>query len=310
MKALVYLIGICLYAAYFLGLYLCFHREAEYLRGRFYLKRRLADAGKKVPGKLEAKLSSLVFMAIGKQALGKETEALCAFLFILGYCVSSIHTGIFFSLITALLLASVPIISLVSIIQHQRNRSGKEGLVFTNSLYRQYVIGKGNMLTALEKVSEGKTEYPVCARQSYLLLLRLRSSEGKPDIRASVNDFSSAIGTLWAKNIGIAVMSALEGYDVSEALLDISRRLKHAKEDEEEKKRLNSEAKRMTLFLVPFMYLITFFMSLGSLGLTLKGFLRNQFGDPAGRMLFFSIVFLFAFDYGILSVTLGKSSDI
>ena len=302
--------GLVLFTAYYIGIFLSFENEFKYLKGRLTLRRRLSSYRKKPAGKIEEKLSSIVFAATGKEDKGKSLIYLSLFLFILSFGLARTVFSIFFSLITALSIASAPTVSLVSIIHKQRSRSRKEGLAFTGNLQRQYIIGNKNIYTALERASSSISEYPVCGKHAYLLLLRIRSAEGRKEARAACKDFSLALGSEWARALSMAVLFAYGGRDVSEALLDILERLKNASKEDEERKRSNSEAVRMTLFLVPFMYIVTAFMAARVLGTGAKGFLENQLKDPLGLGTFIITVLLFLFNILLLSLVNGTSSDI
>lgn len=61
----------------------------------------------------------------------------------------------------------------------------------------------------------------------------------------------------------------------------------------EKRKRLNSEATRMVLFLVPGMYIITVLSSLTFIGLEWEEYLRHQFMTPQGFLLILVMVALF-----------------
>ena len=109
-----YFVSLVVYIAYFTGLILILGNVFSYMKGRITLRRRLSSAAKRTPGPLEARLSSIVFMAIGKEDKGRSLALMCSLLFALSFACSLIHFGIFFSLIIALLVASVPLVSLVS----------------------------------------------------------------------------------------------------------------------------------------------------------------------------------------------------
>ena len=137
----------------------------------------------------------------------------------------------------------------------------------------------------------------------------MRSSGSRSAVKTACSDFASAIGSLWAKNVASAVMSAYEGFDITEALIDITAGLELVKEDSEEKKRLNGEAARMTVFLVPAMYVSTLAMAVGILGMDIKDLLYNQFSDRIGLMLFLIIILMFFINCMLLSIMNGSNAD-
>ena len=305
----VYFVSFMIYVTYFTGLILILRNVLAYIKGRITLKRRLMSMKNKGSGPVISRLDSMVFMATGKEGKGGILGSSCIFLFAAAFLYSSISFGFFFSLIIALLAASVPLISLVSIIQNQRSRSSREGQAFVSELHRQYLICGKNILSALEKTFENGEDFPVCRRQAYLLLLRMRSAGNKKAVKNACSDFAVSIGRIWAKNVGAAVFSAYEGFDISEALTDIMGRLDLAKADSEEKKRLNGEAKRMTVFLVPAMYAATLLMAVTILDIDLGQLLRKQFSDRTALLLFFVIALMFFVNCMLLSVMNGSSAD-
>ena len=305
----VYFVSFMIYVTYFTGLILILRNVLAYIKGRITLKRRLMSMKRKGSGPVISRLDSMVFMATGKEGKGGILGSSCIFLFAAAFLYSSISFGFFFSLIIALLAASVPLISLVSIIQNQRSRSSREGQAFVSELHRQYLICGKNILSALEKTFENGEDFPVCRRQAYLLLLRMRSAGNKKAVKNACSDFAVSIGRIWAKNVGAAVFSAYEGFDISEALTDIMGRLDLAKADSEEKKRLNGEAERMTVFLVPAMYAATLLMAVTILDIDLGQLLRKQFSDRTALLLFFVIALMFFVNCMLLSVMNGSSAD-
>nr|MCR4804176.1 hypothetical protein [Clostridia bacterium] len=135
--------------------------------------------------------------------------------------------------------------------------------------------------------------FPVCKRHLYRLLLRLRSSGSPEEIREYTDQFSFALGTVWGHMLAVCIrMAASGGTDISAGLSDISDQLKNANARAEERKRLNSESFRMTLFLVPLLYAGTLLISVSYLDVSPLQLLRNQFGTPEGILFFLFIVFL------------------
>ncbi len=310
MKAGVFAVSMIIYIAYFTGLVLLLSDVLAYIKGRLTLRRRLMSMKQRDPGFIEAKLDALFFMAFGKENKGKYLGFFCLLLFAVSFIYTFLHFGIFFSLIIALLVASVPLVSLVSKNQNQRNRSGREGLPFANEIYRQYMMGDKNILTALERTLAASCEYPECGRQAGRLLLRLRAAGDRKAVKNACSDFAGAIGSSWARNMGNAFVSAYDGVDIQEALLDICERIKLKRKDGEEKKRLNQEASRMTVFMVPFMYAATLFMSVRVLGLSFEEIIRNQFLDRTGLMLFLAACLLFFINCLLISAVNGSSADL
>jgi len=69
--------------------------------------------------------------------------------------------------------------------------------------------------------------------------------------------------------------------------------LREARVIAEERKRQNSEASRMVLFLIPVMYCATIYMSLHHVGITPTRLIHNQFFTAEGFTLLITSIFLF-----------------
>ena len=238
MRYWVFTADLCLRLLYFTGLLLALSDVRAYIAGRLTLRRRLPISRRVKDGMLISKLSSLVYISTGKVDMGRKMVYICLTLFAVSFAYSLKIFSFFFSLIIALLTASAPIVSLVSKIQNQRSRSSKEGLAFTGELCRSYIIENKNIYSALERTAKQSLYFPICGRQAYLLLLRLRSAEGLSDEKRACSDFAAALGSRWGRSVSLALMSACSGYDISEALTEIIRRLKGSETGFQEKKRM------------------------------------------------------------------------
>ena len=72
---------------------------------------------------------------------------------------------------------------------------------------------------------------------------------------------------------------------------------------------MNSESARITVFLVPVLYLSTIGLSLYYLEMSPVQFLENQIGTPEGLILLLGNVFLFAVNLAILEVVNNQKLD-
>ena len=104
-------------------------------------------------------------------------------------------------------------------------------------------------------------------------------------------------------------LSEQKHMDVSEGLADMVVQLKSASKRAEDRKRLNSEANRMTTFLVPLLYLGTILISISYLGLTPRKFINNQFFTPEGLLFFLVGLFLFIVNLAVLQLVSGAKLD-
>ena len=307
--SMVFLVNVLLYSLFLFGIVLCFHNSFSALSGWFLLRHRLSRKKREAQSVIVGRLSALVYTVTGKDNRGTVLLVYMAAIFSVVFFIGSLYYTVLVSLIIALLTASVPILSLVSKLFSIRNRSSNEGQSFIGELFRQYKISGNNIYAALEKTSAPGNDYPACSRQCYLLLLRLRCAAGKEEIRQSCRVFSSALGSMWGRTVGLCIENACRGVDISSALLDVMGQLKRAKSMQEEKKRLNSEAMRMTTYLVPLLYIGTIVISVKFLNISFPELMKNQFLTPGGFMFFIVGLLLFVINSFILSFISGSKLD-
>ena len=219
-----------------------------------------------------------------------------------------------FSVTTALFLScmvtSMPLLLLVVRLELMQKKGSREGLALVSEFYRHYWTNHKNIFAAIEAVLNGSGEFPVFRKLLYQLLLRLRGTGNPVEIREAVDQFSFSAGTVWGKMLGVCIRLAAEkGLDVSEGLQDISRQLSEANTRAQERDRLNSETARMTVFLIPILYIGTMAISVFYLGLAPAKLLRNQFTTPEGFLFFAVTVFLFILNLTVLELLRNQKMD-
>ena len=150
----------------------------------------------------------------------------------------------------------------------------------------------------------------MCKRHLYRLLLHLRSSGDPDEIKEYTDQFSFAMGTVWGHMLAVCIrMAARNGTDISAGLADIAEQLKAANARAEERRRMNSESLRMTMFLIPLLYVGTILLSIFYLDLAPGEYLRNQFGTAEGILFFLFIVFLMFLNLVILRAVSNTRID-
>ena len=214
------------------------------------------------------------------------------------------------ALFAALMAASLPVMALVVRMESDRTKGSREGISFVSELYRQYRISNKNIYAAMEGTASSAGDFPVCKRHLYRLLLRLRSSGDPEEIKEYTDQFSFAMGTVWGHMLAVCIrMAARNGTDISAGLADITEQLKAANARAEERRRMNSESLRMTLFLIPLLYAGTVLLSVFYLDLAPGEYLRNQFGTAEGILFFLFIVFLLLLNLVILRAVSNTKID-
>lgn len=206
--------------------------------------------------------------------------------------------------------SSMPILLITIKVEIIRKKGSKEGISVISELYRQYWIHNKNIFSAMEETVKGSAKCPICKNLLYMLLLRLRNTGNPLEIRESIDQFAFSLGTVWGRMLGVCIKLAAEkGIDVSDGISDIAEQLKLAGTRAEERRRINSESARITVFLVPILYLGTIFVAFYYLDVSIWALMKNQFGTPEGFLFFLMITFLFLINFSILELIQNQKID-
>ncbi|MBQ3921446.1 MAG: hypothetical protein II689_04320 [Firmicutes bacterium] len=299
-----YVTTLSIYFAFFCGagLLLCGPLAALFHGG----SRRLDTPGRKKNG-YAGKLFAASFSSEWRAEL---FIGGCVFIFLAALLAGMRIFRPYPAFVLSVLLALCPLVFLALRLEVSRNRASREGISLVTELYRQYRMNGLNIYEAMEAAVVSDGDYPTCRAHLYRLLLRLRESPGILETRRSLDQFAFAIGTTWGKILAVNIRTAVEkGSDISNALTDIAIQLKAAVSRSEDRKRLNSESVRMTLFLVPALYAGTCFAATRYLRVDARVFFRNQFTTREGLTFFVIIALLFVFNVVILTLAGNRRLD-
>ena len=296
MEGLSILTSLVLYALYYAGLLLAFSQTVDAVVIRFKLRRRLTGPSALKKTSLDPALARLL--------------PLCALVFMAGMVLSAGVLRFFSAVFISAAAGSIPVLVMLARRGAFRRKAGKEGIAVVTELYRQYRMKDRNIYEAIDAAVDSSGDFPACRRQLALLLARLRDAGSKAQVIKACGQFSRALGTLWGRMLASCIeAAAVKGTDISEALSDIAEQLGNARKLAEERKRLNSEAARMSVFLVPALYAGTMLVASHFLGVSPRDLLVNQFASPEGLMLLVLSVFLFLVDLIILQSIDSAGTD-
>ena len=294
-----------LQTAWFTGLFLIFRKEFSRLGDSLRLRHRLAvsrRAGKE--GRLLKWLGDLLAAAFGVelQPLPFALGLAALFLAILISGLRSLKPAA--ALFIAIAFALAPVLLLYLRVERGRNKGSREAISFVTVLYREYRISGCSMLTSMEKCAAmRRSSFPICGRHLYSLLLRLRGAASAHEIKSACSGLAFALGTTWGYMLSVCIAMAVEkGADVSAGLEDIIKNLKSAQKRAEDRKRLNSESARITVFLVPVLYIGTALIAVFYLDVDAKTLLHDQFLTPDGFVFFTAVALLFMVNIILTSV--------
>ncbi len=301
-----------LYAMFYVGMLLLFREDMFRLQRGFAARHRLA-AGAEHPQSMDPMKRHLHFL------LGATMERPCSpGTFLAGcsalMCFLTLTAARSFHPLTALLIGgsggAAPYLFLRLRLETRRRRGSAEGEKVISEFLRQYRICGRNVYEALERTIPQIRDCRICCRLLHRMLLRLRSTGSALEIREAAGVFSYAVGTNWSYMMaGCIRLAAEKGRDVSLGLEDILIQMGQARGRMEERKRLNSEAMRLTLFMVPLLYVSTAGLSVYYLEVPFPKFIQNQIGTPEGMLLLLFICFLFVLNLALIEAVNNQKLD-
>lgn len=279
-----------------IGIILFFWDDIDLIIKRFRLRHRLKALRieeKELPKILEY-CSHLIDVSFNNESAKRFFIIAEGFLFVIAYLLSYKNFSMFAALFVAFMSISFPIIILVVRLESLRAKSSKEGISLVTELHRQYCISNKNIYEAINNTIKQEADYKYSVNSLYKLLLSIRTDNNPINLKDSIKVFVFSFGTNWAKMLGQCIyLSAYNGIDISAGLIDIIDQLKEAYNLNQRRKMLNGEASRMTLFLIPIMYIVCMLVAKFYLNIPFSSLFVNQFLNPTGFLLFLINIFLF-----------------
>lgn len=294
------------------GAYLLFAERIYVFIEKIRMLRRLQARKKEgmQEGKLNRKIRRLLIMATGIDQSPMLLYGLLLSLFFSSFFIGFRNLSPLIALFMSMTVTSLPLLLLWLRISSLRRKGSHEGERLTGEILREYRINNINIYEALEKVVSSNADIKITGRLLSRLLYELRYTANPEKIKAATDSFAYAVGTNWSKMLAHNIyIAAKDGCDVSGGMEDILIQLREAKSIMEERKQLNSEAVRMTYFMVPSTYLVTIFMAVKFLDIPLSKVFNNQFATYQGFMLFYLMVFLFIGNMGLIQFVLNQKFD-
>jgi hypothetical protein len=231
-------------------------------------------------------------------------------LFFLVFTVSAGNLPFMPSAITGFAFCMLPYLFLRMKLERLRRKGSFEGENLVAAFLTHYWVSQGNVFETLERVVTQGEGIKITKKLLTDLLIEVRSTGSETRIRKATDAFAYSIGTNWSRMLAYNIrIAAASGIDISLSVEDILVQLKEARALAEERKRINGESVRMVVFLIPLLYVGSFFVSVGQLGLRPAEFLRNQFATAEGFGFFTIIAFLFLFNMVLLEMITNKKLD-
>jgi Flp pilus assembly protein TadB len=300
------------YMVFLIGVFLIYSDLLKSLWAKVRMHNRLKARRKalKPETAIEKHLRKVLSIALKKPMDPKDFIRYTVVIFLL-IMVIGIRTVSFASaFLMSALVSAMPYLLLRVRVETIRRKSSYEGEKLISEFLCQYRMSGLNIYKTIEQVillSEGTK---ITGRLLFKLLLELRNTGNQQVIKDATERFAYGINTSWSRMLANCIrISAESGINVTLALEDIQIQLREARLLFEERKRLNSEAARMVVFLAPVMYLGTIVMSVKYLGIPFGKLIRNQFYTEQGFLLILLVTFLFLINLALIEIINNQRFD-
>lgn len=307
------LIYLTIYICLLSGIILLFYDPLVFLykKSKAYRRLRYNSRSKNIYGKLSDNIEKTLRTVGIKNISG---DGFCIFQTALGVVVFT--SFLYLSgMVTSLFITSgfvlMPYLAMKMKVENMRKKGSYEGERLISEFLSQYRIANYNIYRTMELViTNGSNDIKVSKNLLYRILLEMRTEGNIEKIKDAAKIFTYGINTNWAgmfaNNLAIAGES---GINVQAALEDLLIQLREARKLLEERKRLNSEARRMLLFLIPLLYAGMFAASTRYLDIPFEKLFRNQFFTEEGIILFVICILLYLFNVVLIEAVRSKSFD-
>lgn len=306
------MISSLLYAVFILGVWAIYSDRVKSLWAKIRMHNRLKARRKALRPEtaLEKHLRKVLSIALKKPMDPKDFIRYTAVVFLLIMVIGVRTVSVASAFFMGALVSVMPYLLLRVRVETIRRKSSYEGEKLISEFLCQYRMSGFNVYKTIEQViliSEGTK---ITGRLLFKLLLELRNTGSQQVIKEATERFAYGINTSWSRMLANCIrISAESGINVTLALEDIQIQLREARLLFEERKRLNSEAARMVVFLAPVMYLGTIFMSVKYLGISFGRLIRNQFYTEQGFLLILLVTFLFLINLALIEIINNQRFD-
>lgn len=302
-KMIICMVAFGIYVLFLMGVSLLFYKDIYEKMMKFKMRYRLSARRRDIegPNKLISYVDHMTEIAFNRGMNGKKFIGLTIFIVAFISFVGMKNFPPIKALFIGLIMGTLPTLILKIKIETIRRKSSYEGERLMVNFLSEYRLSGFNIYETMESVVKNYKDIKVSNRLLFKLLLELRATGNPLQMEKACTVFSYAVNTNWGRmlayNIGLAAESGMNVYN---ALEDILIQLREARTLVEERKRMNAEAVRMLIYLVPFLYIGTILISINIIGLSFQDFFVHQFFSSQGFILFLAIVFMLLINIGII----------
>ncbi len=303
-----------IFTIFIIGTLLFFYKDISSLYMQIKMYRRLVARARDLNGKHKvfAYIDMMAETVIGIRGDSLIKILMGLFLLIMGF--AKINTSMSKSFLVAFTIELFIIMLIFLKFQSIRKRGSFEGENLIVNFLNQYRMCHYNIYETLEKLTltkkEAKRKATGIENLIKKLLLDIRNTGNKYEIKKATDEFANIIDTNWSRifayNLNLAVT---EGWNITNAIEDILIQLRDARTLEEERNRLNSETVRIITYMIPILYILTVVMSLKFAGMTVKQFIKNQFITSEGFAFFIISIIVFLFNLILVELVTKRKFD-
>lgn len=260
-------------------------------------------------GSISRDIRFMLSSATGQKISSRVFIGISAVIFVINVILTIRTVTIEVSLLFSALTAIMPYVMLKLVVARKRNRSSNEAETLLTNLIIQYRINSFNIEEALEAIIQKDKQLHSIKPMIYSLLIKIRSTRSRTEIREATEIFAYGIGTKWAVMLAHNIYSAaVNNINITMSLEDLLVHLREIRNYTEEKKRLNLETKRM-LWLIPISLVGTYYMALNYCNIPVVRLIDNQFATKEGVIFFIAVMLMSGLCWMLVGITQGNRFD-
>lgn len=309
---LLILVSLFLYGLFVVGWAVLYLDSLRNFYVKAVMKKRLKARSKELrkESRLEEHLRRVLSATIKNPMEPRQFIQVHAMLFISITIIGMRNVSLLSTLLMAGMVTAMPYLLLKAKLESIRRKGSFEGERLISEFLNQYRICHCNIYRTMEQVLHVSEGTKVSGGLLFKLLLELRNTGNSVVIREAADRFAYGVNTNWSRMLANNIRIAAEnGTNVTLSLEDILIQLREARALAEERKRLNSEAARMVVFLIPILYILTVLTSIYYLDLSPMKFLQNQVYTPQGFILILAAIFLFLLNLVLIEFVSNQRFD-
>ena len=305
-----FLVKLVYSTCFLIGMALIYQNTLDNSVAKLRARRRLRERKRQLKSisALEQHLDSIGQATLGIR--GRYILNLMVTIFMATILALSRTANIIEALFMAGVVSSLPYLLLRIRFEGIRRKGSYEGEVVVSNFLNHYRICNFNVYEALERLLSESDNIKSNNPLLFKMLMELRNTGSPAEIKKATNAYAQVVNTNWSRMFAYNIQLAAEkGINVSVAIEDILLQLRDARTMLEERKRMNSEAMRIVVYMIPMLYAFTIIMSVKFIGLAPGEYLKNQFTTEEGVFFLALSVVLFLINIILMEAVSRQKFD-